>query len=239
MTRGSEHRRIGRTGAPVLIVSSPRETQGTVLLYHGLGASKQTNLPELQELADAGFVAVGVDAVGHGERRYEDYARRFPAPGSEQSARSFYEVVEQTTAEVPAVIDGLIDAGITDGRHLGIAGISMGGYITFGAPLVERRLAAAAVLIGSPFWRLCGDRSPHLHPERFAPLPLLIVTAEKDSKVPPHHARDFHRRLLPYYDMVPGRLCYEELTGAEHIMGDADWRRATAAMVEWLARHLV
>ena len=37
-----------------------------VILYHGSSASKETHEKELLSLADSGFLAIGIDNVGHG-----------------------------------------------------------------------------------------------------------------------------------------------------------------------------
>ena len=61
--------------APALAVwQGPRKgavEHGTVLFHHGFTVDKQAQLPELQTLAAAGYLAIGVDASGHGERRLE------------------------------------------------------------------------------------------------------------------------------------------------------------------------
>src|SRR5271156_3553618 len=46
--------------------------RGTVLFYHGFGGTKEKLGAYLSALAEAGFLAVSLDAVGHGERRYPD-----------------------------------------------------------------------------------------------------------------------------------------------------------------------
>ena len=60
---------------PLLLMHGRRggKFRGTVLLYHGLGASKDSNRAELASLADKGFLAVGIDAIAHGERRATDF----------------------------------------------------------------------------------------------------------------------------------------------------------------------
>ena len=47
--------------------------RGTLLFYHGFVASKESQFKELDSLARAGFLAIGVDNVGHGARRYPDF----------------------------------------------------------------------------------------------------------------------------------------------------------------------
>jgi hypothetical protein len=58
-------------GVPVLLVRpvAARGPLPTVLWFHGLAADKEVHLPELHRFAATGLLAVGVDAVGHGERR--------------------------------------------------------------------------------------------------------------------------------------------------------------------------
>lgn len=55
---------------PVVWVEPSRGRQGSplALWLHPLSTSKELSVPFLRELADAGFVAVGFDAWGHGER---------------------------------------------------------------------------------------------------------------------------------------------------------------------------
>ena len=77
---------------------------GTILFYHGLGVSKQAHLYEMGRLAKAGFLVVGIDAVGHGERRYPDYDERFE---EKRSHDTYYQVVRQTIDEIPSIVDQL------------------------------------------------------------------------------------------------------------------------------------
>jgi hypothetical protein len=64
-------------GVPALVRfrSSPEAAagHGTVLYYHGFGGDKGRCEPYLTALAEAGFLAVSLDAVGHGDRRLDDF----------------------------------------------------------------------------------------------------------------------------------------------------------------------
>src|ERR1700733_7778152 len=64
-------------GVPALLRyrESPQAAagHGTVLFYHGFGGTKERPEAYLTALAEAGFLAVSLDAVGHGERRYPDF----------------------------------------------------------------------------------------------------------------------------------------------------------------------
>jgi pimeloyl-ACP methyl ester carboxylesterase len=207
----------------------------TVLVCHGLGADKDVQQRELVTLAEAGFLAVGIDAVGHGERRLPDFEARFAGSRAEIEPLLF-SLVTETVAEVPAVLDALAETGLADPERFALFGISMGAHVTYGAIPAEPRLRAAVPLLGSPEWRHPG--SPHRHPGRFFPAALLSITGEQDVNVPPAAARAFHHALAPYYRGAPERLRYLEIPGAPHLMGPEDWATAMRETVDWLTRFL-
>ena len=117
---------------PVLILHEERELRGTVLVYHGLTACKETQEKELASLARRGFLAVGVDAVGHGERRYPDLEKRM---ADENSHVHFLEMVRASVVEIPGLVCEIKKLFPNHGSF-GLTGISMGGYIAFAAGAV-------------------------------------------------------------------------------------------------------
>ena len=112
--------------------------KGCVLFFHGLGASKDVQRPDLESLAAAGYLVVGVDSVGHGERRYPDFDRRLSKTNPDFT-REFLAVVIETAREVPFLVDALEQTGLIRNGHVGIAGISQGGFITYTAVTLEPR----------------------------------------------------------------------------------------------------
>lgn len=222
-------------GVPLLL-ARPGGLDGPlplVLWFHGFGVGKEVHRPELERIAGAGFLAVGVDAAGHGERRLPDLDARIDAP-REEALRTAVELAARTAAEVPAVVRALADDGLADPDRVAVAGISMGGYLVYGAVLAEPSVRAAVAILGSPEWPR-GD-SPHLHPEAFHRVALLSITAGRDENVPPDAAREFHRRLAADHP-EPRRARYLELPGAVHLMGAADWATTMDETIGWLARH--
>ncbi|HEX8276259.1 MAG TPA: alpha/beta fold hydrolase [Longimicrobiaceae bacterium] len=222
-------------GAPLLL-ARPQGRGGplpAVLWFHGFGVDKETHRPELERIAAAGFLAVGVDAAGHGARRLPDLDARIDAP-REEALRVAVELAARTAAEVPGVVRELADAGLADPERVSAAGISMGGYLVYGAVLAEPSLRAAVSILGSPEWPL-GD-SPHRRPEAFHRTALLSITAECDENVPPDAARRFHRRLAEGHPQ-PERARYLELPGAVHLMGADDWETTMGETLRWLALH--
>lgn len=230
-----EHARFAQTP---LLIARPAGTCSplpTVLWFHGFGADKEVHLPELCRLAELGLLAVGVDAIGHGQRQFADLAQHACRPPRE-TPRLFERIVNGTVAELPALIDRLVELGLTDEERIGVAGVSMGGCIAYGAITADRRLCAAAALLGSPEWTLA--ELPDLAVERFFPTALLSITAEHDTVVPPAAARILHQKLGPRYHARPDRLCHREIAGASHFMQPEEWASTVDLASAWLARFL-
>ncbi|HEX7239208.1 MAG TPA: alpha/beta fold hydrolase [Longimicrobiaceae bacterium] len=223
-------------GGVPLLLARPEGREGplpAVLWLHGFGVDKETHRPELERLARAGFLAVGVDAAGHGERRLPDLDARIDAP-REEALRTMLELASATADDVPGVLRALVRDGVADPARLAVAGISMGGYAVYRAVVVEPALRAAVALLGSPEWPR--PDSPHLHVDALRRAALLSVTAERDENVPPDAARRLHRVLAAGHP-DPGRQRYVELPGAEHLMSEEHWRAAMDETLAWLNLH--
>ncbi len=217
-------------GAP-----SKRRALPTVLWFHGLGADKEVHLPELQLFADAGLLAIGVDAAGHGQRPLPDFQRLFSGV-ADASGALFKTLVGQTISELPVLIDALVDRGLSDPQHIGVAGVSMGGCIVYGAIAADRRVRAAVALLGSPACS-CSDGAEQA-PARFFPTALLSITADDDQVVPPAAAQALHQQLLHAYASQPERLAYRVIPGAAHCMRPEQWAGAVAQTSAWLVRFV-
>lgn len=230
-----EFRSERKEGVPLLL-AQPSTGEGplpTVLWFHGFGVDKETHRKELAQLAGAGFLAVGMDAAGHGERRLPDLDARTDAPRAE-ALRTAVELAEATAREVPAVVRALAAEGLADGARVAVAGISMGAFVVYRAVVEEPSLRAAVAILGSPEWPV--GESPHRHLEAFRRVALLSITAELDENVPPGPARELHRRLAEGHPR-PELARYVELPGAVHLMGAADWDTTMAETLRWLAAH--
>jgi uncharacterized protein len=235
-----EHMSMKLGGAPALLCypETPEKggARGTVLFYHGLMASKDTNMKELTGLAREGFLAVGIDNIGHGERRFPDFDDQFSSRIEGFELR-FINAVRQTIDEIPFIIDDLIKAGYSDPGKIGISGISMGGFITYGGILADRRISVAAPILGCPKWKVPHAESPHNNPEKFFPVALLAQNAGDDEHVPPRHAREFNERLKPFYEADTERNRYLEFPGEHHFMTEGAWNALWHNTLQWFSHY--
>ena len=205
-----------------------------VLWFHGLGADSAVHRAELERVAGAGFIAVGVDAVAHGRRRAADLDARIAAPFA--AARdSMLELAVASAAELPALLDALAAEGVGVAERVGAVGISMGGYLLYQAVTVEPRIRAAVSILGSPEWPYGGG--PHRSIEALERTALLSITAELDASVPPAAARRLDAALAAR-GADAERHRYLELAGAHHLMSAEHWAATMDATVAWLVRHL-
>ena len=225
-----------RVGSVPLLIVRPDTAAGalpTVLWFHGLGVSKETHEKELQQIADAGFLAVGVDAAGHGERALPTLAERIARATQDEALRLMLPLVELTARDIPAVVRHLRDSELADERRVALAGISMGAFVVYRAVTIVQGIRAAVALLGSPEWP--EGISPHWTPEAFRQTALLSITAARDVNVRPDGARRFHAVLDRDAERAaPAR--YVELAGAEHLMPAESWGTAMRETIEWLRR---
>ncbi len=238
-----QEQRGSLAGVPALLASiTPPEVaaeRGTVLVLHGFTVDKEAQRIEAHSLARAGYLAVTLDAVGHGERRYPDFAQRFPPDDELLGDLSFYAMLAEAAGELPAVVAALREHGWARPGKLGAVGISMGAITLFGAIVGSPRceLDAVVAIIGSPRWRHVAT-SPHDQLDRYYPTALLMHTGGADTVVPPGDARALHAALVPRYAATPERLRYVEQAGEGHMMSPDAWHTMWADALSWFARFL-
>ncbi len=222
-------------GVPVLLARPTAPATPpfpTVLWCHGFRADALGHAAELEECARRGFLAVGVDAAGHGARRDHAIAERVAKAGG--ALPVMLAQVEQTVRELPALIEALVTEQGTDRHRLSLVGISMGAFLAYRALGAGLPLRAVVALLGSPEWPT--DTSAHLVPERLRDAALLSITAEHDVSVPPAAVASLHSTLDARFGRTPTRR-HDVLVGAGHLTSRAEWDRAMTATMDWLAQH--
>jgi dipeptidyl aminopeptidase/acylaminoacyl peptidase len=235
-----------------------------VVYYHGVVQSKDSYLdshPTARRLADAGFVVALPDAPGHGER---PAAATLSARLRESLAHEFCADIEQSGDESPVLFDWLARQPGVDASRLGVIGVSMGGFTAaVVAARLRERLRAAVCIAGCADLVHCmattdsiapgkwgpPDRAidsetreriarvdPLGYPERFAPLPLLILHGTRDTWNPCVTSERFAAALQPHYAASPDHLRLTLVPEAPH------WPPQPAIVQEtldWLRRHLL
>jgi esterase/lipase len=105
-----------------------------IIFSHGFTGTKEDFLEEMKLYAEHNFFTVSIDNKGHGERN---------------DMRFFEYAMEK---EIHQVIDFFENNDRIDIGHTVMIGVSMGGFITFRALTLEKRISAAALFISSPVW---------------------------------------------------------------------------------------
>ena len=210
-------------GIPLLTLAESAGPRAAVLFYHGLHSEKATHRKELDSLAARGFLAVGVDAVGHGERRIVDLSAFL---NRDELMTQFTKLLRPSVEEVPLLVDYLISEGH---GPIGLAGISFGGMLAFGAAAREPRLAAAVAILGDPSW--CRP-----DPAQYVGAPLFAWNGGRDQHVAPAGAREFVRELQQLHPS--GRFEYREYPNSDHFMEPNDWDDGWARTLSWFEEHL-
>jgi uncharacterized protein len=210
--------------------------KGCILCYHGLTSSKDDWLHDLELIAEKGFVVVGVDNVGHGERKdptQDKYSKDNPA-----FWKNFVSAIQATACEIPLLIDELIKRGFALEHRIGGLGVSMGGLVLYSAILLEPRLSTVVTLVSSPqWWELEHPDSPHHHLEKFARVHLLSITAGQDTTVPNTYTKVFHKRLQAHFADYEQHFVHQDYPLSNHML-EPDWHEAWKRALEWFENRL-
>jgi uncharacterized protein len=222
-------------GVPVLIAEPAPSASllPVVLWHHGFNADALAHAAELERCADAGFLAVGIDAVGHGARRDPTLGPRVAAAGR-GGIHIMLDVAEATLAEQSALIDALADVFPIDHTRVSLVGISMGAFLCYRAIVTSPPLRAVVALLGSPEWPRA--TSPHHALHTFQNVALLSITAERDTHVPPDAAQRLHEQLHTHFPHC-ARHHHHSLLGSGHLTSAESWSEAMRETQRWLLTH--
>ncbi|MEM1581928.1 MAG: prolyl oligopeptidase family serine peptidase [Candidatus Bathyarchaeia archaeon] len=137
---------VGDERIPLLIFYREQERAIPVIIcLHGWNGHKEDMLMTCLKLADTGFCAAAIDARMHGERFQLDFWVKF----FENFPKTFLTTVVETAKDVSRIIDFLESKPFIDSKRVGLMGGSMGGFTTSVAVMMEKRIKAAASIIGA------------------------------------------------------------------------------------------
>lgn len=211
--------------------------KGTILFYHGLGASNEVHLIEIGQLAAAGYLVIAPDAVGHGQRK-DPGLEKLIAHGNPSRTKRFLNIIRETAMEIAPLLDELVSKGWIYRDRIGIAGISMGGHICYLGIVLDPRIKVAVSIVGSPVLKSPSIASPHQNLAKFSTINLLSQNAGRDEIVSAAEAEQFHSKLRQAYADHEDRFEYLNYPNSGHFMTDDDWKQCTGRMVMWFDRHI-
>lgn len=155
-TIATEKKRSGKVErVPVLLVRPQRPgwKHPAVVVLHGTGGNKESQLGWLRDLAKNGIVGIAIDARYHGERsegekgaaRYVRAITEAWKANVEEMEHPFYY---DTVWDLWRLADYLETREDIDPKRLGMIGFSMGGIQTWLAASVDERWRCAVPAIG-------------------------------------------------------------------------------------------
>ena len=135
--------------------STPTSRRPVIIVLHGTGGSKESELPYLTELAHAGFIAVAIDGRYHGARSrsgkgsadYINAILRAFRTGAE------YPFFYDTAWDAMRLNDYLVTRPDVDPTRIGLFGISKGGIETYLTAAADPRIAVAVPCIAVESFR--------------------------------------------------------------------------------------
>lgn len=224
-----------------------------IILSHALRDLKEYWQAKLEALAAAGYYAVALDNRGHGERKEKDSGARVFI----DRKVNVYEVrrlIKETADDVPILINHFAAKKQVDAARIGMVGVSMGGFATFRALVIEKRIKVAAPILASPhFDEMPSDVPTSKRPEiqqaleaysreyspahdlgRFFPRAVLIQIGGQDKHFNGQRVAQFYRELTSYYQEMPEKLAFIVDENAAHEFTASMWDNVT----DWFQKHL-
>lgn len=189
-----------------------------VIMYHGSSASKETHGKELSSLADAGFMAIGIDNAGHGERKYPNFEELFSHDNLDM-IENMLKAVDETALELPTVVKFLSSKFGIPSKKIGILGISMGALIVYKA-LSKANIKCAVPILGTP--KYCPYEADE-YLKSYAKTCMLSLNAAKDQYISNKETIHLHSILKKRYKTYKERFLYKEYSDSNHFMLPADW----------------
>ena len=225
----------------------------TILYFHGLnGTRNQIFQDRYLEFAEAvkalGCNLLSLELRAHGERRDKK-----ETPAMENLIRIMNQKDENpfdgAVLDIKRTIEFIIEKQIAVPGGIGVCGLSWGALHAMYAMKLEYRVKCGVALL--PVGRisrlvefrrlknhaLVQKYEPMQYLEKIAPKPLLMITADQDTRVDARDAGDLYEKLYPEYleaDAVD-HLTYRMLLGATHAYDS----RMTKLSMDWFRTHML
>ncbi len=241
-------------GIPILICSNQSgEAKPLVICSHGLTSSKEFWKEYLRELAQLGYYAVAVDNRLHGQREGSDYNTLFSDEGR-LDFNSVFKAVKETADDIVKVIDYFSAKSEIENTRIAMMGVSMGGFTTYRATVLDKRIKVAIPIISSPVWgdlpeNYPANEEPHIIAslkhlskqyapsnfiDKFYPTALLMQVGGDDKHFDLNKLKQFYQDIKQEYENALHKVDLIVYDGIEHEFVKAMWDNAKS----WLNRFL-
>ncbi|RJP23320.1 MAG: hypothetical protein C4527_20435 [Candidatus Omnitrophota bacterium] len=225
----------------------------TILYFHGLnGTRNQVFQDRYVEFAEAmqkiGCNLMSVELRGHGERREK---KEMPAIDNMMKIITHKELnpFDGAVLDIRKIIEFIIEKGIAPPSEIAVSGLSWGAMHALYAMKTERRIRCGLALLpvckitalvefrGLEGHPLIAQYEPLNFIEKVAPKPLLMITAEKDTRADPRFAGYLYEKLYPEYvaEGAGDKLAYYMLLNNGH----AYHPKMTEMAAEWFKQHFL
>ncbi len=212
-----------------------------VFLNHGTTNNAESCMGMATKLASQGVFCVCIDALWHGRRSDGKLDEYLETPVYK---KNYLHLLLTAADDISALLDFYENDPRVDTTHVGVTGISQGGYISFMSVTKEPRITVAAPIIGSPdltdkygnspdFDTIEPDvqaavkkHNPLNNYENIPPTALFIQCGDADDIVPVTGPRRLHEKLKPLYEKHPDDYCYVEYPGYGHYAAPEFQQRA-------------
>lgn len=182
---------------------APTGRRPVVIVLHGTGGTKESELPFLTSLAHAGFIAVAIDGRYHGARSPSgkgstDYINAILHTFRTGEEHPFFY---DTAWDVMRLIDYLVTRPDIDPARIGLFGISKGGIETYLTAAADPRVAVAVPCIAVESFRWAVENDSWQ--SRIGTVQAAFDAAAKDSGVAQPGAafvHTFYTRVAPGLD---------------------------------------
>jgi dienelactone hydrolase len=239
---------------PVLTYTTADQTQKPlVIMAHGFTGKKEDLIPYLEELAGMGYYAVGIDNRFHGERNDGGFGSVI-SEGNRLNCYKLFNAIKETAEDIRILLDYFTGEAQVDITRVGMLGISMGGFITYRALSIDKRIKTAVPFISSPVWgdtpagTVIDDRQevmkgyeefsnkygPSNTPENFYPTAILMQAGDIDGHFNLEKLKSFYAALKSRYKNDSNRINLLVHEGVTHTVTSKMWENALL----WLKKYL-
>ncbi len=242
-------RQLFNQGMPYCIIRNEANSPGhAVIFMHGFSDNALLGLSTALELAQHGFTALLPEAKWHGLVQPENFAHIF---NSDNFLMSMKQTLKSTMTHLTTLLTYVQSKRWALPGVAGIAGFSMGAYMTYMMPLLDNRFTVAGPVSGSPDHydakavehfniKLTITESALQLPEasqatqELSNVAWLIQNAKDDETVSVAGSERFYEKLMPYFSQNPEKIKAIFYPSGGHLYTEI----MREELVKWFVHHL-